>query len=87
MGSTKKGWGTTDCRFCPQIWDGAGLVEATGAPLPEYGTQSELLTHLPGSACSHPGVLFFLSILPLRFAPTAVAAGKCLPGVPGFLRG
>lgn len=30
---------------------------------------------------SHPTALLFLSVLPLRFAPTPLAAGKCLPGV------
>nr|XP_059875707.1 uncharacterized protein LOC132430339 [Delphinus delphis] len=60
------------------IWDGAGLLGATIAPFPGDVTQGELLHPLPGSLCSHPGILRFFSVLPLQFASTPLAAGHCL---------
>lgn len=66
------------------MWDGAGILEATDAPLLKQETHSEQLHHLPGSLCSHPRVPFFLSVLSLQFA-TPLDAGKCLLGVSGFL--
>ncbi|XP_060015805.1 uncharacterized protein LOC132526071 [Lagenorhynchus albirostris] len=60
------------------MWDGAGLLGATIAPFPGDVTQGELLHPLPGSLCSHPGILRFFSVLPLQFASTPLAAGHCL---------
>ncbi|VCW66630.1 unnamed protein product [Gulo gulo] len=34
----------------PQMWDGAGLLEATETPLPERGTQSEPVTLSSGQS-------------------------------------
>ncbi|XP_066893798.1 cell cycle checkpoint control protein RAD9A isoform X3 [Kogia breviceps] len=56
------------------MWDGAGLLGATNAPFPGGVTQGELLHPLPGSLCSHPGILRFFSVLPLQFASTPLAA-------------
>lgn len=67
------------------MWAGAGLLGATNAPFAGDVTQGELLHPLPGSLCSHPGILRFFSVLPLQFASTPLAAGKCLLGVSGFL--
>ena len=61
---------------------GAGRLEATNAPFPGDVTQSELLHHLPGNVCAHPGILHVPSFLLLQL--TALAAGKCLLGVSGF---